>query len=326
MKRRALCALSVALLSVTQGAGLAQEASKQDRPLVIRKSGGVFQSSAVKRVEPVYPPQAKAAKVSGSVLVELTVDEKGGVIAARAISGPPLLRDSAVSAAKGWKFKPTALSGVPVRVIGTITFNFNLDVGPKHIEDLGNEVKKNPTSADARYELGSAYYFAARYQEAIKELKKAIQIRPEFAQAHCKLGLSLGVLKSYNEAASSFKEAIRLDPEYADAMVGLGLVDSVLYIYDEAIANFKRAIELEPQVADTFFALAMTYSAMGRHNDAISALKEGLAIRPDDAQAHYRLGHIYAGIENKQAAMDEYAILKKLDAHLAETLLKEIGK
>lgn len=324
--RSFISALPLILISVIPAAAQAPVDPQQKRPLVIRKSGGVLQSSAVKRVEPVYPPSAKTARVSGSVLVELTVDEEGNVIAARPLSGHPLLKDSAVAAARGWKFKPTTLSGVPVKVIGTITFNFNLDVAPKDIEALVKEVEKNPTSADARYELGSAYYFSARYQEAIKEFKEAIRIKPEFAQAHCKLGLSYGVLRSYDEAASSFEEAIRLDPDYADAMVGLGLVDSVLYRYDEAIAHLKRAIELEPKVADTFFALAMTYSAMGRHDDAISSLKEGLAIRPADAQAHYCLGHIYAGLGNKQAAMDEYAALKKLDANLAKTLLKEIER
>ncbi|HSO73526.1 MAG TPA: energy transducer TonB, partial [Blastocatellia bacterium] len=78
------------------------------------------------RVEPTYPPLAKAARVSGSVVVEVTVDEAGGVISARAMSGHPLLKEAAVSAARGWRFSPTQLSGVPVKVIGTITFNFNL--------------------------------------------------------------------------------------------------------------------------------------------------------------------------------------------------------
>jgi protein TonB len=60
------------------------------------------------------------------VVVEVTVDEAGSVIAARAISGHPLLKDAAVAAARGWKFSPTMLTGVAVKVIGTITFNFNL--------------------------------------------------------------------------------------------------------------------------------------------------------------------------------------------------------
>ena len=93
-------------------------------PKVIRKSGGVMMSSAIHRVEPESPPLARAARISGSVVVEVTVDEAGAVISARAISGHPLLKDAAVSAARQWQFNPTHLSGVPVKVIGTLTFNF----------------------------------------------------------------------------------------------------------------------------------------------------------------------------------------------------------
>jgi len=99
--------------------------ARYETPKIIRKSGGVLQASATRRVEPEMPPMAKAANVTGAVVVEVTVDEDGNVIAARAISGHPLLKDAAVSAARGWKFTPTQLSGEPVKVIGTITFNFN---------------------------------------------------------------------------------------------------------------------------------------------------------------------------------------------------------
>jgi protein TonB len=64
--------------------------------------------------------------VSGAVVVEVTISEAGQVISARPLSGHPLLKDAAVNAAQRWRFKPTLLSGVPVKVIGTITFNFNL--------------------------------------------------------------------------------------------------------------------------------------------------------------------------------------------------------
>jgi protein TonB len=93
-------------------------------PKLIRKSGGVLEASATHRVVPDSPPLARAARIAGSVVVEVTLDEAGAVIAARAISGHPLLKDAAVDAARQWQFKPTLLSGVPVTVIGTLTFNF----------------------------------------------------------------------------------------------------------------------------------------------------------------------------------------------------------
>jgi TonB family protein len=91
---------------------------------LIRMPDGVFANSATHRVVPESPPLARAARITGSAVVEVTVDEGGSVIAARAISGHPLLKDAAVNAARQWLFSPTTLSGVPVKVIGTLTFNF----------------------------------------------------------------------------------------------------------------------------------------------------------------------------------------------------------
>src|SRR5262249_3153692 len=88
--------------------------------------GSALQGLALKRVQPEYPPIAKAAKASGAVQVMITVNESGDVIDAKAVSGHPLLRDAALQAARQWQFKPTELSGKPVKVQGLLTFNFTL--------------------------------------------------------------------------------------------------------------------------------------------------------------------------------------------------------
>lgn len=89
-------------------------------------SGGVLNGKAISKPPPPYPAVAKAARASGTVVVQITVDENGGVISASAISGHPLLRQAAVQAARSARFSPTLLSGQPVKVTGTITYNFNL--------------------------------------------------------------------------------------------------------------------------------------------------------------------------------------------------------
>lgn len=86
----------------------------------------VLQGSAVFRAEPHYPPAARKERISGTVIVEVTVNETGNVITTRAICGPDLLVPAAVEAARQWRFAPTTLDGVPIKVIGTITFNFHL--------------------------------------------------------------------------------------------------------------------------------------------------------------------------------------------------------
>jgi TonB family protein len=87
-------------------------------------SGGVVNGKATNLVKPPYPPAARAVRASGAVNVQVTIDEKGDVISANAVSGHPLLRAAAVQAARESKFTPTLLSGKPVRVTGVVIYNF----------------------------------------------------------------------------------------------------------------------------------------------------------------------------------------------------------
>jgi TonB family protein len=87
-------------------------------------SGGVLNGKATSLPKPPYPPAARAVKASGSVVVQVLIDEKGNVVTANAVSGHPMLRAAAVSAARWAKFSPTLLSGRPVKVSGVITYNF----------------------------------------------------------------------------------------------------------------------------------------------------------------------------------------------------------
>ena len=87
-------------------------------------SGGVLNGKAISLPKPAYPAIARQAHASGTVVVQVTIDENGSVISAAAVSGHPLLRGVAVQAARGARFSPTKLSGQPVKVTGVITYNF----------------------------------------------------------------------------------------------------------------------------------------------------------------------------------------------------------
>lgn len=87
-------------------------------------SGDVLNGKAISLPKPIYPKKAKAAHASGLVTVQVTIDESGKVISARAISGHPLLQQAAMEAAYQANFTPTLLMGQPVKVTGVITYNF----------------------------------------------------------------------------------------------------------------------------------------------------------------------------------------------------------
>jgi protein TonB len=94
------------------------------KPKPAMQSLGVINGRAINLPKPPYPAAATAINAQGKVDVQVTIDEDGKVIAARAVSGHPLLRPAAEKAAWGAKFTPTTLSKIPVKVTGVIVYNF----------------------------------------------------------------------------------------------------------------------------------------------------------------------------------------------------------
>nr|MBA3768735.1 energy transducer TonB [Acidobacteriota bacterium] len=97
------------------------------KPLTKPVSGGILNGKATELPKPEYPELAKRAHAGGMVSVEVVIDETGKIISARAVSGPPLLREAAVKAALRARFSPTKLSGQPVKISGLINYNFSFN-------------------------------------------------------------------------------------------------------------------------------------------------------------------------------------------------------
>jgi protein TonB len=75
----------------------------------------------------VYPTIAKAAQATGEVVVQLIINEEGKVIAAKAISGHPLLQAASVTAARQATFTPASVDGAPIKVLGIMTYKFVIE-------------------------------------------------------------------------------------------------------------------------------------------------------------------------------------------------------
>jgi len=100
------------------------EATKPTAQPVVAASEPVIAAKALRRVDPIYPAFARSVNVSGSVVVEVTVDEQGKVVKADAVAGPGPLRQAAVDAAKRWEFQPATQNSKPISSVSRITFNF----------------------------------------------------------------------------------------------------------------------------------------------------------------------------------------------------------
>ena len=98
--------------------------TKAEPKKVVTQSKGVINGFAIDLPKPKYSPAAQAIRLTGSVNVQVAIDESGNVVSAKTISGHMLFARDAEQAARRAKFKPTYLGDQAVRVTGVIVYNF----------------------------------------------------------------------------------------------------------------------------------------------------------------------------------------------------------
>lgn len=91
-----------------------------------RLGPGIVSPKAVKQVKAEYPPEAKKAKIQGTVVAEVRIDTDGLVQEPRVVKSIPQLDAAAIAAVRQWKFTPALKNGKPVPVLVDITIRFTL--------------------------------------------------------------------------------------------------------------------------------------------------------------------------------------------------------
>jgi protein TonB len=95
-----------------------------------RIGGDIKAPALIYRVEPEYPWVAISGKISGTVILEATVNEAGEVTNVTVLRAIPLLDKSSIAAVKQWRYEPLLLNGAPAPFILTVTLTFSLDSKP----------------------------------------------------------------------------------------------------------------------------------------------------------------------------------------------------
>jgi tetratricopeptide (TPR) repeat protein len=185
------------------------------------------------------------------------------------------------------------------------------------IEAYKQAIRLKPNYAEAYNNLGLAYDTIGHPQDAIPIYNEAIKINPDYAEAHYNLGVAYGRLDRYREAIGAYNQALKIKPDLAEAHNNLGSIYDTLGLNQEAIEAYKQAIKIKPDNAEAYNNLANSYGKIGRYAEAIESYKQAIRIKPDDVRVHFNLGVTYLSAGDKDAAMQQYEILKTLDANLA---------
>jgi len=109
-----------AILASVVAAAIGQEPIRVDSDAIIQH--------VTHRIEPVYPPIAKAARIQGMVVFNVVIGSDGKLKSTKVVSGPAMLQQAAIDALKQWTFRRFELNGVPVQAEGNVSIDFNLGV------------------------------------------------------------------------------------------------------------------------------------------------------------------------------------------------------
>jgi periplasmic protein TonB len=112
------------------GAGPVPQSIANPQPIfpfvALPVSQGVTGGRLTRKVEPVYPKEARLQHIEGAVMLDALVGEDGNVHEVTVTSGQPLLAQAAAQAVKQWRYQPFQLNGKPVSLHNQITIQFKL--------------------------------------------------------------------------------------------------------------------------------------------------------------------------------------------------------
>jgi protein TonB len=94
------------------------------KPLPV--STGVYAGSLLSPIRPIYPAIARAAGISGTVIVEAIISKTGTIESLNVVSGPEMLRRAALDAIRTAHYRPYLLNGEPTEIQTTFTVNFKI--------------------------------------------------------------------------------------------------------------------------------------------------------------------------------------------------------
>lgn len=91
------------------------------------RTSTMLQGSLIRRVDPVYPPLARAARIQGPVVLAAIISKAGTIEHLQVLSGHPMLVDAALQAVSQWRYRSYVLNGEVIEVETQITVNFKLN-------------------------------------------------------------------------------------------------------------------------------------------------------------------------------------------------------
>jgi tetratricopeptide (TPR) repeat protein len=148
-------------------------------------------------------------------------------------------------------------------------------------------IVRNPSHADAHYNLGLLHHRRRAFDEAARAFARAITLRPMHAAALNNLGAVLQELGRTGEAVTLLEHSVAIDATNAAAFNNLGQALSTLGRFEEARTAFDRALALKGDFAEALTGRGRISMEAGERAEAMRFFEAAIAANPERAEAYY---------------------------------------
>ncbi|MBZ5623342.1 MAG: tetratricopeptide repeat protein [Acidobacteriia bacterium] len=159
--------------------------------------------------------------------------------------------------------------------------------------EFRNAIEIDPRSAEAHYQLASAYLKLKATPQAYRELLTTVELDPQNSEAQLQLATLFISGRKYDEAQKAAEKVIAADPRNARAHMVLGEKHAAVQAWPLAIREFRTAIELDPTQVENYAGLALAYVSTSRAPEAEATLKRAIEVQPKSIDARLNLGRFY---------------------------------
>jgi len=179
-------------------------------------------------------------------------------------------------------------------------------------------VSKSPRKVGPRVNLGKFYDQAGRYDDAVREFRKALELVPGYPNARRNLIITLIHQGRFGEADREFRNSLGpgVDPAAGHFyLAGLLLEEGMT---DEAVVSLRSALRLNPRYLEARRQLVQVHARRGEWDDAVRELETAVALDRSSAAVYYDLGSLYAEIGRFDDAAKALRTVVSLDPQQAE--------
>jgi tetratricopeptide (TPR) repeat protein len=168
-----------------------------------------------------------------------------------------------------------------------------------------------PDSIRGYYDLGATYNSQGRYADAIGMLQRSIAIRPT-AAAYSNLGNAYFYLRRYNEAPGAYEQAVKLSP--SEYILWWNLADGynwapgkgvqAVEAYRQTISLAKKKLEVDPRDSYALGVLAYCHAMLRERKPALQYLQTGLKLAADNSAMRFKAALVYNQFGDTNRTLD----------------------